>query len=439
MKKNCWSFLAVLLAALFVSVASVQAADISFGGQIIDRAEYVDKNEDGDAGDWKVGQRLRLNTTVKASDVTGFAQLQHVKTWGIAGNTWGAGTDNDEAVGVHQAHLTIPNLYGTGITAKLGRQEIVLDGHRLFGHTGWHLNAVVHDAAVLVHPATDIVYAYSVAVGENSDGNGVNSDMVAHVFRKGLSLAGGKTALYAVVADDGRDGDNVTWTTLGVRQAGKAAGYDYRFEYYHQGGTVIPLITDEGGSGTWVANNGADVDAFMFGARLGKKVGGTKVTLWYDYLSGNDNSDAENNDWGAFHTIADTGHKFYGLIDAFGNAAGSGSAYLGLQDYAIKTVTSIAPGWTLKVDYHYFLTAEDPGDNLTAWNGETTGTTSGSNNAEPDLGDEIDVTLKNKYNDNMSVQFGYSWLNGSQTFHDIGDSADNSAQHWAYAQVNFTY
>ena len=26
---------------------------------------------------------------------------------------------------------------GQAVNAKIGRQEVVLDGHRLFGHTGW--------------------------------------------------------------------------------------------------------------------------------------------------------------------------------------------------------------------------------------------------------------------------------------------------------------
>ena len=434
MKKNYWSFLAVLLAALFVSVTSVQAADISFSGQLLDRAEYVNKNEDGDAADWRVGQRTRLNTKVSASGITGFVQLQHVKTWGATGNSWG-GTDNDTAVGVHQANITIPNFYDTGITAKLGRQEIVLDGHRLFGHTGWHLNAVTNDAAVLVAPEYGLTYAYSVHTGADSDGVGDNEDAVAHVLHKTLSLAGGKTSLYAVYFDNATGGDAVGWSTIGIRQAGKMAGYDYRVEYYKQGGTVLPSAT----AGSWVGANGADVDAYMFGARLGKKVNNTKVTLWYDYLSGNDNGDADSNDWGAFHTVADTGHKFYGLIDSFTDAAGSGTDYLGLQDYAIKTVTPIAPGWTLKVDYHWFRTATDPGDNLTAWVGERVGTTSSCDCSDRDLGDEIDITLKHKYNGNMSVQMGYSWLNGSETFHNINANADNTHQDWVYAQVNFVY
>jgi len=452
MKKNFWSFSAVLLAALLVSVTAAQAADISFGGQILNRAEVVEGagnaagTTDGDASDWQIGERLRLNTTAKASGITAFVQLQAVNAWGT--ETWldpddGTGVDQSgnsaSAVGVHQANITIPNLYGSGLNMKLGRQEIVLDGHRIFGHTGWHLNAVTHDAAVLVHPGMDLTYAYSFADEHNSDGTNAQQDITAHVVRKGLSLAGGKTAIYFVAADNANGSDRQNWYTAGIRQAGKVGGYDYRVEYYNQFGTIAPATTNEGGTGTWIGGANADMDAYMFGARIGKKVNNTKVTLWYDYLSGNDDGDAANNDWGAFHTLGDTGHKFYGLIDNFVNAAGARTDYLGLQDYAVKIVHPIAPGWTLKADYHYFLTAEDPGDNLVAWVGENGGTNSTCDCSEPELGDEIDLTLKHKYNPNLNIQFGYSWFNGSQTFHNIDSNADNRANHWLYAQADFKF
>ncbi len=427
MKKNVWSFLAVLLAALFVSVTSAQAADISFGGQLLERAEYVDKDEDLNAGDWKVGQRLRVNTTVKASGITMFSQLTHTHSW--ATNV-GPGVDGNEDVGVHQANLTIPNIYDTGWTAKLGRQEVVLDGHRIFGHTGWHLDAVTHDAAVLINPAWDLVYVLSYMANEGEAN--ANGDALAHVFRKGMSLAGGKTALYWVTVDDASGGDNVAWHTAGIRQVGKAAGYDYRAEFYTQFGEVLPATSN----GAQSAGKGADIEeAYMFGARIGKKVNDTKVTLWYDYLSGNDDATVNANEWSAFHTLYDTGHKFYGLIDNFGNPAGGGTDYLGLQDLAVKFVHPVAPGWTLKADIHQFWTAVDPGDNLTAWSGNT----NESSKDDSDLGHELDLTLKHKYNANAAVQFGYSYFNGSTTWQHIDSDTDNKDKHWAYAQVNFTY
>jgi hypothetical protein len=427
MKKNFWSILAILLAALFVGVTSVQAADISFGGQLLERAEYVDKDEDLDAGDWQVAQRLRINTTVKASGITMFSQLTHTHNW--ATNV-GPGVDGNADVGVHQANLTIPNIYDTGWTAKLGRQEIVFDGHRIFGHTGWHLDAVTHDAAVLINPAWDLTYALSWMAEENEAN--VNGDALAHVLRKGMSLAGGKTALYWVTVDDNTGGDHVVWNTAGIRQAGKAAGYDYRVELYKQFGTVLPARA----IGSQITGKAADIEeAYMVGGRIGKKVGDTKVTLWYDYLSGTDDAQVNANEVGAFHTLYDTGHKFAGLMDNFLNPAGSGTDYLGLQDLAIKLVKPMAPGWTLKADLHQFWTAVDPGDNLTAWNGNT----NESSKDGKDLGHELDLTLKNKYNANTAVQFGYSYFNGSTTWQHIDSDTENKNKHWAYAQVNFTY
>ena len=434
MKKNFWSCLAVLLAALFVGVTAVQAADISFSGQLLERATYQDTDEDADAPDWNVAQRMRFNTTVKGSGLTAFTQFDHVHTWGtnVGPGTDANGVAANEGVGVHQAYLEMPNLYGSGWNAKLGRQEIVLDGHRIFGHTGWNLHAVTFDAAVLNNPEWDLLYALSWAA--NSGQAGTNADNIQHIFRKGLNLAGGKTALYWVIVDDGTDvRARAVWHTLGIRQVGKlAGGYDYRVEYYHQTGEVVPSVTDEGGTGTWVANSESDVDAFMWGARIGKKVDKTKVTLWYDYASGNDDAAATANNWESWNQLHDTGHKFYGLIDKV--APGGNVDHLGLQDFAVKIVHPVQPGWTFKADYHNFWTAVDPGDNLTAWAGDDANASAGSH-----LGDELDLTLKHKYNGNASVQFGYSWFNGSDTWMNIDDDASAEDSHWAYTQVNFTY
>ena len=49
--------------------------------------------------------------------------------------------------------------------------------------------------------------------------------------------------------------------------------------------------------------------------------------------------------------------KTYSSELVTGNADGNGTGALGLQDLAIKTKMSPAPGWTLKADYHWFYTA----------------------------------------------------------------------------------
>ncbi|NIQ02055.1 MAG: hypothetical protein GWM98_17960, partial [Nitrospinaceae bacterium] len=49
-------------------------------------------------------------------------------------------------VGLHQAYFTVKNLMSAPVNLKIGRQEVILDGHRLFGNTGWTQGAQSADA-----------------------------------------------------------------------------------------------------------------------------------------------------------------------------------------------------------------------------------------------------------------------------------------------------
>jgi hypothetical protein len=39
-------------------------------------------------------------------------------------------SDNDSLLGLHQAYFTLKNFANTSLDLKMGRQQIVLDGHR---------------------------------------------------------------------------------------------------------------------------------------------------------------------------------------------------------------------------------------------------------------------------------------------------------------------
>jgi len=152
MKRNLITGIAMMVAAFFIGTELAQAADLSFSGSIRTRYESNDHGN-GDvlrsAAD-STGTQVRLNTKAKISDsASAFVQLQGVQTWG--NDTSATGNDNDASIGVHQAYFTLKNFAGQPVTAKVGRQEIVLDGHRLFGHTGWSNFAHTHDAIRLTH------------------------------------------------------------------------------------------------------------------------------------------------------------------------------------------------------------------------------------------------------------------------------------------------
>mgnify|MGYP003958378689 FL=1 len=470
MKKNY--FLAIAVAALMLATTLAQAADITFSGQFRPRFEVQEDANNITSSRESFATRVRLNAAANINaNTSAFLQFQSVGTWGNAGSSSGSrasagGSDAVDDVGFHQAFLTFKNFLGSSFDAKVGRQEVVLDGHRLFGHTGWTTGAQTNDAIRFNHSAgnhtVNYIYIAAIENGSLSASNDANSNL--HVFRAATQgVMGGDLTGYFVIADDrstdnGSFDDN-TWYTVGARQKGKMAGLDYRVEFYHQFGDGAVDATAANFSAAYdnvtnsTAANGSDIDrnATMFGIRVGKTFKNATfsptITLWFDSLSGTDDDDATNSDMGTFNTVQDTGHKFYGLIDNYTNAAGTGTNYYGLQDIAIKAKFKLSDVNTLKVDWHQFLTHTDlEGGDSTTIRSQNAGAFTDANNGTGvlgnDLGQEIDVTLVHKYDSNTKIVAGYShyfttvthgYLNGS------GGTAGRTAmdgQDWMYVMMD---
>ena len=58
--------------------------------------------------------------------------------------------------------------------------------------------------------------------------------------------------------------------------------------------------------------------------------------------SGNDDDDVNGNEYGAYNTVQDTGHKFYGLLDNYLSDIGDDTQRYGLQDIAIKAKFNVS-------------------------------------------------------------------------------------------------
>ena len=97
----------------------------------------------------------------------------------------------------------------------MGRQEVVIDGHRLYGHTGWTSGAQTNDAIRLTHAAGNHTLSYTFIKGleeagqVNSDGNtgndsGDNSDVNHHILHASTQgVMGGTLSGIFVLYDDG--------------------------------------------------------------------------------------------------------------------------------------------------------------------------------------------------------------------------------------------
>jgi hypothetical protein len=481
MKKNLLTVAAMAVVAFFVSTEIAKAADITFSGQLRTRWEVNEHGNNGGNGANSVNSftddpddfiftAVRLNASANINETTSaFIQMQSIRTWGQvnggtagaagagSGNASGTVSDADASVGVHQAYFTLKNFLGAPVDAKIGRQEILLDGWRLFGNTIWTPGMQTHDAVTFHHKRDNVslLFAYISAVENDriADPNDSTDreNYLAHVNVKGV-LGGQFSGYLDYDSNDSAAGaqtrGNEIWT-IGGRQAGKLAGLDYRGEYYYQWGS---------GNGQKDGNaaTDADRDAYMFGLRVGKTFNNVSfkpgVTVWYDYLSGTDDADQTGGSWNSFNTLFDTGHKYYGLQDVFLGVGGGGNAGtqgLGLQDFALKTKLNPMPGWTLKVDHHWFWTSESVAANTTTRGFDNLLASSGNGTILGNrLGSELDITAVTKMNANTKVMIGYSHFDATQSFialkntgtgtNSAGLFGDDDAD-WAYVQFDVKF
>jgi len=468
MKRNL--ILSIAVAVFMIATTVAQAADVSFGGEFRPRFNIDNDSSDATTTNHFFDTRARLNAKANVNANTSlFLQFQSVGVWGggaanagtreATGGGVGAGdaaeaSDLLNEVGFHQAHLTLKNFAGQSVDAKIGRQEVVIDGHRLFGHTGWTQGAETKDAIRLNHAGGNHSLNYTYIMGDENDaiGNSTDQDYSVHVLHATTQgvMGGALSGIFTLTNNDNTTaelGDNSQWYTIGARQKGKAGGLDYRVEFYHQFGDAGNIASTCACAITGAdANSASDIDrdAQMVGVRIGKTFKNASwsptVTLWFDSLTGVDDDDATGGDWGQFDTMYDTGHKFYGFQDFYLARTGAGTGFYGLEDYAIKTKMTPAAGWTFKADWHHFRTQTDisgsDADTVVA----TDATLGGA--MEPDLGTEVDLTLVHKYDANTKIVAGYSHYWTTSTFSQINaaggtaGSDSNDGSDWAYLQVH---
>ena len=108
---------------------------------------------------------------------------------------------------------------------------------------------------------------------------------------------------------------------------------------------------------------------------------------------------------------------------------------MGLQDLAVKAKLNPIAGWTLKVDYHDFWTAE--GASNVHVSGNTNTVLAGDDGF---LGNELDVTAIHKMNSATKVIIGYSNFNTGQAFRLIRNATTGAQDaNWAYVQFDVKF
>ncbi len=370
--------------------------DLKFAGQVRPRFEFREPVAGGGSdGFTSMRTRLQLSAALERA-VSVFIQVQDVRLWGEESNTLGDFTA--DALDLHQGYLELRTPETGRLWGRAGRQETNFGGQRLVGAVAWAQQARSFDGVRLgargEFGTVDII-AYKLAEATDPD---ITADAdFAGVYAVIANVADGTLDLYGLY--DRVAAGGTKRGTFGARLNGKKSTLSYRFEASYQLGDQA----------------GLDIRAFMLGARVGKSFadGRGSLTLWYDYLSGDD--DPTDNKTKVFDTLFPTNHKFYGFADLFLNIPVH-TAGLGLQDLAVKGAVNPRPDVRLALDVHHFRAAK------------TGALTSGR------FGEEIDLTARYAYSSSFTVTGGFSYVIQGPAWADIGRLTENMT--WMYLMLD---
>ncbi|MFQ5536505.1 MAG: alginate export family protein [Gemmatimonadota bacterium] len=397
MKFGKWLWLGAVSA--MTVAAPLGAQNVEFDGQVRPRYEYRDPAGSGSRDNFT---SMRVRAAIRAmleENVEVFIQLQDVRLFGEETNTLkDFQADNFD---LHQGYVRYRGKRLDWLTTTVGRQEVNFGGQRLVGAVGWTQQGRSFDGV-----------RFDVATGRTSVG--LVGFQTAEATAPKISDSAELVGAYATVRDVGPGALDLYWLYDRVRGEADTDQHTYggRFAW---NGTVSGRLEATAQTGT---RKGQDLSAYMVGARVGTKMAGGRVgvTLWYDYLSGDD--DLGDGTTKVFSTLYATNHKYYGFADLFLDIPKHTGGY-GLQDLALKTAFKINDASTLKADFHSFRAAQS--------------------NALPDsrFADEVDLTLVRRYTSNLSLTSGLSFVFQREAFAAIGRLSEDMT--WAYVMLTATF
>ncbi len=358
----------VLLLVLFSSKAFSQFV---ISGELRPRAEYRDGYKKLNAHTVVpalfISQRTRLNLKYKNSWFNTYLSLQDVRVWGSQKQLV---ANEDFGFSIHEAWAEAKFGKSKSLSAKFGRQEIILDDHRIFGSVGWAQQARSHDALILKYTNPKVVdVQFGLAYNnEKFSLSGVPYTKGYKTFQYlwlNKKLLDNKLAISLLFLNKGDEVTNAAtitdpadfkaWNnytqTIGTHTAFKTGDFKAGLNFYYQMGNMATYNP---------AKDPNNLSALLFGLDLAYKIKNLSLGLGYEYQSGNSQTDttiaySETNH--AFTPFFGTNHKFNGHMDYFyvGNHVGS----VGLQDIYLKLKYNNLKADKFKFyvggDFHAFL------------------------------------------------------------------------------------
>ena len=308
---------------------------------------------------------------------------------------------------------------------KIGRMALDYNNARFLGDLNWAAQGRSHDVALASYKNDSSGFQLDVGAAFNQNGFeptklfetdylGVNNYKFIQFAWLHKTMPNGDISL--LVHNDGRQVQadtsvamRQTYGLIGKRHLGL---FEVGGEFYYQSGKN--------------ASN-TNVNAFLLAAYATLKTKLTPVTLGFDYLSGSDINDTEDQ---AFAPLYGTNHKFYGLMDYFyvGNTHGQGGNVTGLFDVYLKTKFKTGKSSALMAHAHLFNSAA-----------ELFNETDPAQTESRYLGTEIDLVYNLKLNEHIKLNLGYSQMFAGESMELIkATPGDHQAfNNWVWFMIDF--
>ncbi len=237
----------LVIAALILSMGGVAFAElqnVEVGGKLQIRGNYWRMDSFGATS--FVEQRTQLN--VKAdftNDVSAFIELDSYGDWGQGFRSdYLSGIDSRGAsdVSLYQAYINVKNLWGTPLSLRVGRQELVFGSEFLLGNNnnGPLFRGLSYDAIRLSF-ANDMFKAdaFAAKLAESFQNFGKGDVDLYGVYGSYIGIEDVTLdAYWLYIQDNSVVGHDIDIHTFGLRGAGTLSGFDFDAEAAYQLGKV---------------------------------------------------------------------------------------------------------------------------------------------------------------------------------------------------------
>ncbi len=406
---------------LFGAVIALAETNYEISGQVRVRHE-VDSRQFHDDGTTKEYADMRTRVKVGATvndNAHAVVQFQDTRRLGgmINGQETSGTLNNSQNVDLHQAYLQIDHLWAKGPGLKLGRFEFNMGNQRVFGAVGWHNVARSWEGLQLWHDIPQVKFSGFVFKRHEANDPYDNQDFTIYGVNVAIKELGAEVFVFhendaanaayysgvspqsASIQDESVNA--LCRTNLGAFFKRTHEQFDFEGNAVYQTGETM----------------GTDIAAMMFTLEAGYSFPGehkARIAAGVDYSSGDD--DGTDDEFNTYNNLYFTGHKFRGYMDYFID-----SGTRGLIDVMLRGKASPSPGWIIKGDLHYFMTAAD----YVYDNKKTT-----------DVGIELDVGVSTTKVAGVGLAAGASVFSPAESFAGIEDP-ELGLWFYTMATVNF--